>query len=99
MAHRVVFSPLAEADLNQIVDYIAQDNAGAAHRFGQQLLAQNQALARTPFLGVAAKGRRSVRFIVYYPYQIFYRVNDDAQTVEVLRFWHGAQSPSKLRLG
>ena len=32
------------------------------------------------------------------PYLIFYRVDDAARRVEILRFWHGAQDPQRLRL-
>lgn len=31
------------------------------------------------------------------PYLIFYRVDESARRVEVLRFWHGAQDPDRLR--
>jgi len=39
--------------------------------------------------------RRSegVRYLVHYPYLIFYHVNEATEEVEILRFWHGARSP------
>ena len=51
MALVVVFAPLAEADLDAIVEYIARDNPDAAHRFGRDLLAQARSLASNPYWG------------------------------------------------
>lgn len=98
MAHRVVLSKLAEADLGKIIDYIAQDNPSAAQRFGRQLMQEARALGEAPRVGVACKGRRGVRFTVLYPYQIIYRIDEAQGVVEILRFWHGARSPRKMRL-
>jgi plasmid stabilization system protein ParE len=44
------------------------------------------------------KRRTGVRYLVHYPYLIIYRVNESAREVEILRFWHSARNPSKLRL-
>jgi toxin ParE1/3/4 len=98
MAHSVVFAPWAEADLDAIIEYIARDNPDAAHRFGRELLAQARSLASNPYRGVATRRREGVRYHLHYPYLIFYRVNDESAEVEILRFWHGARSPHKLRL-
>ena len=69
MAHQVTFAPLAETDLDLIVEYIARDNREAAYRFGRELLAATNTLAHNPRIGVALK-RKDIRFIVYYPYQV-----------------------------
>lgn len=99
MAHRVVLSKLAEADLGKIIDYIARDNPRVAQRFGRQLIEAARALGVAPGAGVTCKARRGVRFTVLYPYLIFYRVDEAQGVVEILRFWHGARSPRKMRLG
>jgi hypothetical protein len=59
--------PLAEADLDNIVDYIARDNREAAHRVGRELLATAPTLAHSPRIGVAF-GRRNIRYTVHFPY-------------------------------
>ena len=38
MAHQVLISDLAKVDLQEITEYIAQDNPAAAARFAQKLL-------------------------------------------------------------
>ena len=42
--------------------------------------------------------RPGVRKLVLRFYLIFYRVDDAARRVDVLRFWHGALDPRSLRL-
>ena len=98
MAHSVVFAPLAEVDLNGIIDYIARDNPPVAHRFGRELLDRALSLGSKPYIGVAIRNRKGVRYLLHFPYLIFYRVNEEKQRIEILRFWHGARSPSNLRL-
>jgi plasmid stabilization system protein ParE len=99
MALRVVFAPLAEADLEGIVEYISRDNPNVAFRFGTELLTRAHSLGLYPYAGVTTRQREGVRYLVHYPYLIFYRVNETTEEVEILRFWHGARSPRKLRLG
>ena len=48
--------------------------------------------------GGPVRRRPGVRKLVLRPYLIFYRVDDAARRVDVLRFWHGAQDPRGLRL-
>jgi plasmid stabilization system protein ParE len=37
--------------------------------------------------------------VLRYSYLIYYDVDEDRKTVEVLRAWHGARNPQTLRLG
>ena len=92
--YSIVWRPIAEADLDNIVDYIAQDNPTRAETFGQELrdktlpLAQHPKMGRTDRPGLPA----FVRELVAHPnYIVFYRVLDDAGTVEILRVKHAAQ--------
>jgi|GEM_PF-341646 len=86
--------PMAEVDLDRIVDYIAQDNPTRAGEFGHELrdktlpLAQHPELGRTSRPGLPA----TVRELVAYPnYIVFYRVLVEASTVQILRVKHAAQ--------
>ena len=92
--YRIVWRPLAEADLDSIIDYIAQDNPTKAEAFGQELrdktlpLAQHPKLGRTGRPGLPAFLRE---LIAHRNYIVFYRVLDEARTVEILRVKHTAQ--------
>ena len=49
--YRIVWRPIAEADLDSIIDYIAQDNPTKAEAFGQELHDKTLPLAQHPKLG------------------------------------------------
>ncbi len=92
--YRIVWRPIAEADLDNIVDYIAQDNPIRAEEFGQELCAKVLLLVQHPKLG--RTGRPGLptflrELVVHRNYIIFYRVLDEAHTVEILRVKHTAQ--------
>ena len=92
--YRIVWRPIAEADLDSIIDYIAQDNPTKAEAFGQELrdktlpLAQHPKLGRTGRPGLPAFLRE---LVAHRNYIVFYRVLDEARTVEILRVKHTAQ--------
>jgi plasmid stabilization system protein ParE len=97
MGYKVILSTLA-LDLEQIVAYIAQNDAGAAERLGHRLLDQADTLRYLPHRGGNVRQRPGLKKLVSRGYLIFYRINEPARCVEILRFWHGAQDPDRLRL-
>jgi len=92
--YRIVWRPIAETDLDNIIDYIAQDKPIMAEEFGQDLrdktlpLAQHPKLGRTGRPGLPAFLRE---LVAHRNYIVFYRVLDEARTVEILRVKHTAQ--------
>lgn len=92
--YRIVWRPIAEADLDSIIDSIAQDNPTKAEASGQELrdktlpLAQHPKLGRTGRPGLPAFLRE---LVAHRNYIVFYRVVDEARTVEILRVKHTAQ--------
>ena len=99
MDYQVILSPLALDDLEQIVRYVASHDPQAAERLGNRLLDHAEKLRDLPQRGGKVRSRPGVRKLLLWPYLIFYRVNEHSRSVEVLRFWHGAQDPKQLRLG
>lgn len=92
--YRIIWRPMAEADLDNIIDYIAQDNPTRAEEFGQELRDKTLPLAQHPKMG--RTGRPGLptfvrELIAHRNYIVFYRVLDDAHTVEILRVKHAAQ--------
>ena len=99
MDYQVILSPLALDDLEQIVRYIASHDPQATERLANRLLDHAEKLRDLPQRGGKVRSRPGVRKLLLWPYLIFYRVNEQSRSVEVLRFWHGAQDPEQLRLG
>ncbi len=93
MDFQVLLSKEALSDLEGILGYIAQHNAEAAARVGDELLDAGLGLAVMPERGrvVPEFGRSELREIVLRSYRIIYRVDAERKAVEIVRFWHAAR--------
>ena len=93
MDFQVFLSDDALSDLERIVAYIAPHNPVAAERLGNQLLDAALSLNTFPERGqVVPEFRRpELREIIFSSYRIIYRMNDTDQSLEIVRFWHGAR--------
>jgi toxin ParE1/3/4 len=87
---KAVFAPTAEADLEEIYDYIAADNPLAAVRFVARLEDLATQLARTPGMGRARPALLpNLRSFPLGNYLLFYRLTESG--VEIVRVLHGAR--------
>lgn len=91
---RLEWRPSAREDLRGIVAYIGKDNPTRAKSFGKELRDKVKPLAQHPELG--RRGRPGLpewlrELVVHRNYIVFYRVMDEANTVEILRVKHAAQ--------
>ena len=88
---RVVVSKAAEADLEGIGDWIAEDNPTRAVTFIRELRACCEELAHMPraFPLVPRYERTGIRRRPYRDYLIFYRIRD--KVIDILHVVHGAR--------
>ncbi len=86
---KLVISPLAEGDLNDILDFIASDKPEAANRWVEKIRAACQFLADNPEVGERRPeiGTGQCRSSIVGRYVIFYRVVPGG--VEVARVVRG----------
>ena len=98
MDFKIVWTPLARADLREIVEYIARDDSDAAQRVGERILESVEILRDMPELGRMVPERRNptIREIIRGSYRIVYRVREALRTIEVWRIWHGARGTPQL---
>lgn len=92
---RLIISPEASADLQEIGDFIARDNLEAAISF--VILLNQRCNALVPFPGVGRKRdeiKVGYRSISEGEYIIFYRLKTD-EVVEVMRIVHGKRDLGK----
>jgi plasmid stabilization system protein ParE len=91
-----VLTPRAENDLNQIWNYIADDNVEAADRVLDALEAAFIKLTKIPGLGHRRKELADVRhrFFMVYSYLIVYR--HEAQRLEIIRVLHAARDVQSI---
>lgn len=94
--HRLIISPSAEADLDDILASIARDKRGAARRFVAKLRETCEIIGKNPHLGEVwpQLGDGTWRAFSFQKYIIFYRTSDDL--VEILRVVHGARDVEGL---
>jgi addiction module RelE/StbE family toxin len=96
MGCKIIFSPQAIADLEAVVSYIAKDDPETATRVGTALVDRVAILDNFPFLGSPYPKRSGVRKLVSRPYIIFYRFREQDNSVDILRYWHGARGEPDL---
>jgi addiction module RelE/StbE family toxin len=97
MDYRLIYTKLAERDLEEIVRYIAQDSARAAEQVGLELVELAESLTTLPHRGAPVHRRPGVRKMIHPPYIVFYRVDETQRIVRVQRFWHAKRDPQSLR--
>jgi toxin ParE1/3/4 len=96
MDYRLIYTKLAERDLEEIVRYIARDNTRAAGKIGLRLVEVAESLAQFPYQGASLRNRGGVRKMLCTPYVIFYRVDETLRTIRIQRFWHAKRDRKAL---
>lgn len=93
MMRRVEQAPGAQRDLDEIWDYIAEDNPGAADRLIDEIRRKLEILAKTPLIGpLRPELMPGLRCFPVRRYVIYYRAIPDG--IEVVRVLHGARDAS-----
>ena len=92
---QVLRAPLAEQDLDEIWDFVANDNAAAADRLIDTIAEKCQILAGQPEMGQARPELAPrLRSFSVGNYVIFFRPIEDG--IEVARVIHGARDVDAL---
>jgi toxin ParE1/3/4 len=80
----------ATVDLDAQLDYIAQDNPGAAIEQGDRIAHQVALLAEHPEMGRTGRKQGSRELVISRtPFIVVYRIR--GERIELLRLLHGAQ--------
>ncbi|MFZ5499463.1 MAG: type II toxin-antitoxin system RelE/ParE family toxin [Pseudomonadota bacterium] len=88
---RLVWRPMALADREAIMDYIAQDNPAAAIELDDEFEAKAEQARRQPTLYRPGRVPGTREIVVRPNYVMVYRIEDDGDTLAVLRVLHAAQ--------
>lgn len=86
----LLWTPLALQDLNEIKDYIAQDNPRAARKEAEKIKSKVSRLHIFPYSGRALATIPGVREVIADQYHVFYEVVEDK--VVILRVLHGKRN-------
>jgi plasmid stabilization system protein ParE len=93
MGFQVFLSKDALSDLERIVAYIAPHNPVAARRLGDDLLDAAFSLSNMPGRGrmVPEFRRPELREVVVRSHRVIYRIQENEECLEIVRFWHAAR--------
>jgi plasmid stabilization system protein ParE len=94
--YRILFTQRALTDLAEIIGYIAEDDDGAAFRFGNSLLDHVELLTRYPRMGGVIRKRSRVRKLLHSPIFVYYQIREDQLIIEVLHFRHGSRKSPRF---
>lgn len=99
MAFKLIWSPSAKFDLNDIGAFLAEDRPSSAKRFVKVLLQSVEILADFPESGriVPEFGDPSIRELIRRPCRIVYRIDRERCNIEIVRIWHSARGIPELR--
>jgi toxin ParE1/3/4 len=88
---KLVWSPLALKRVNEIADYIAEDDPEAARLWLVDIFGAVERLGDWPESGrvVPEVGRKNIREVLHGKYRVVYRV--EAKQVSILTVRHGRQ--------
>ena len=97
MDFKVIFKHTFLEDLERIVRLIAVHNPVAALKLGGLIVPTSESLSFFPERHPKVRQRPAVRrFIVKKYYKVFYRVQPESRTVEVLRCWDGRRESDPI---
>ena len=82
---------MALRDRERIMDFIAQDNPGAALDLDDEFEAKAEQARQCPTLYRAGRCRSTREIVVRPNYVMVYRIEEEGGTVAVLRVLHAAQ--------
>ncbi len=87
----IEWSSKAENDLNEIIDYIAQDSLEYALSFYEQLREKVENLIQFPRMGriVPELDEPNIRELILRNYRIIYRIFENE--VQIVRLFHGSR--------
>lgn len=86
MGAKIRINPIVTTDLQEIKDYIAQDNPDAALRTVRSIISKIESLAEFPLMGAALaqkiKVKSNYRYLVEGNYLIFYIYEGDMVSIQ-----------------
>jgi len=93
----LIWSPEAKEDLDEILAFYLERNGNSAYsvKLRSQIEKALNNVVSNPYLG-QRWGKRSFRFVVVKPFQVFYRVTKTE--IRVSAVWNGRRDPKTLKL-
>jgi len=94
MAYKIIVSPRAQREIENAIDYYALYSIDAPVQFITILKETYRTLEINPFFEVRYKNVRSLK-LKRFPYSLYFFINENENTVEVLSCFHNKINPNK----
>lgn len=94
---KVVWTEEAQRWLQEIYDYIAEDNEASAYRTVRGIHQRAEILVSFPELGYRYREQPDIRVLLYGHYRIAYLTSSDGD-IEILGVFHGALDMARYLL-
>ncbi len=98
MGWRIALTDEADTDLGNVVAFLAKKSPTVAVAIGFELLRLIFSLNQLPERGAPVRNYPKLRKLAHRHYLIYYRVNEPASIVEIIRIWDSRQDPARLKL-
>ena len=98
MGWQVAITDEANADLGNVVAFLAHKSPAAAEGIGLELVELIFSLGHLPHRGTPVRKRPRLRKIAHRHYLVIYRINEAASQVEIVRIWDNRQDPVRRQL-
>ena len=96
MAFKVLYHEDALADLEEIFSWSKDKHPETTERFADDLFNHLDFLEAFPYIGTPIKGDLRVRRLLHSPLYVYYQVDENRGSVEILHFWHISRRPPAL---
>jgi toxin ParE1/3/4 len=95
MEYKVFISTKAQKEIENAIDYYSLINLRAQQKFAFEIIKAYSILIRNPFFAIRYNKIRSLK-INKFPYSLFYTINSQKKTIDILAFLHQKKHPRKL---
>ncbi len=98
---RIIWSPRATWQLDELLEYIAVDSEFQAKRVAQKINASVKRLEIFPEIGAVVPkfSAQGLREVLAFRYRIFYQLHKDNEIVRIVAVGHGARQLTDEMIG
>ena len=94
MAYKITVSPRAQMEIEEAVEYYAQNSVDASLKFLAVITDTYKSLEINPFFRIRYKNIRALQHIGF-PYTLYFVISESQQAIKILACFQSQQDPSK----
>jgi toxin ParE1/3/4 len=93
MIYQILITPTALRDLQFAADYYEQNATGLGQKFNETIEVFFDKIAANPFSSAIRYNHIRCKPVIHFPYLIMYNVDEQNETVQILRVFNTYQEP------